>query len=95
MPKDTFNILDIFSLLGVLNILDILDTFNILDILNLLRLPSGFLLFKLSISILISLTIVERAIISRVVCPSSVAANLGEANISGLPTLNLGVTPGP
>jgi hypothetical protein len=95
VPKDTFDILDIFNLLGVLNILDILDTFNILDILGLLRLPSGFLLFKPFISILISLTIVERAIVFRVVCPSSVAANLGEANIGGLPTLDLGVTPGP
>ena len=95
MPKDTFNILDIFNLLGILNILDILNTFNILDILSLLRLPSGFLLFKLSISILISLTIIERAIISRVVYPSSVAVNLGEANIGGLPTLDLRVTLGP
>ena len=95
MPEDIFNILDIFSLLGILNILDILDTFNILDILSLLRLLSGFLLFKPSISILISLAIIERAIVFRVVCPSSVAANLGEANISGLPTLDLGVTPGP
>jgi len=95
VPKDAFNILDIFSLLGVLDVLDILDAFDILDMLGLLRLPSGFSLFKPSISILISLTIVERAIISRVVCPSSVAANLGEANISGLPTLNLRVTPGP
>jgi len=63
--------------------------------LSLLRLPSGFSLLKLSISIYISLTIVERAIVSRVVYPSSVAANLSEANISGLPTLNLGVTLGP
>jgi len=95
VPKDTFNILDIFSLLGILNILDILDIFNILDILSLLRLPSGFSLFKPSISILISLTIVKRAIISRVVCPSSVAVNLGEANIVSLPTLDLRVTLGP
>ncbi len=95
MPKDTFNILDIFSLLGILNILDILDTFNILDILSLLRLLSGFSLFKPFISILISLIIVKRAIISRVVYPSLVAVNLGEANISSLPTLNLGVTLGP
>ncbi len=95
MPKDTFNILDMFNLLGILDILDILDAFNILDILSLLRLPSGFLLFKLFISILISLTIIKRAIIFRVVYPSLVAANLGEANISGLPTLNLRVTLGP
>ncbi len=84
-----------FSLLGILDILDMLDAFNILDMLSLLRLPSGFSLLKPFTSILISLTIVERAIVSRVVCPSSVAANLGEANISGLPTLNLGVTLGP
>ncbi len=95
MPEDTFNILDVFSLLGILDILDMLDAFNILDILSLLRLPSGFSLLKLFISILRSLTIVERAIVSRVVYPSLVAANLGEANISGLPTLNLGVTLGP
>jgi len=95
MPKDAFNILDVFGLLGVLDVLDILDTFNILDMLGLLRLPSGFSLLKPSISMLISLAIVERATVSRVVCPSTVAANLGEANISGLPTLDLGVTPGP
>ncbi len=95
MPEDTFDILDIFSLLGILDVLDMLDAFNILDILSLLRLPSGFLLLKPSISMLISLIIVERAIVSRVVYPSSVAANLGEANISGLPTLNLRVTLGP
>jgi len=95
VPKDAFNILDIFSLLGILNILDMLDTFNILDMLSLLRLPSGFSLLKPFISMLLSLIIIERAIVSRVVYPSSVAANLGEANISGLPTLNLGVTPGP
>ena len=72
-----------------------LNTFNILDILSLLRLPSGFSLFKPFISILISLIIIERAIVSRVVYPSLVAANLGEVNISGLPTLNLRVTLGP
>ncbi len=94
MPKDTFDILDMFSLLGILDILDMLDAFDILDILSLLRLPSGFSLFKLSISILISLTIIKRAIIFRVVYPSSIAANLGEANIGGLPTLNLRVTLG-
>ncbi len=95
MPKDAFDILDIFDLLGVLDILDMLDAFNILDMLSLLRLLSGFSLFKPFISILISLTIVEQAIVFRVVCPSLVVANLGEANIGGLPTLDLGVTPGP